>query len=97
MFGLISAASSFKMLIDANTEESKPQVAYAYQDNITVASNSFEEMIHKLQILISILQKYNFTLSPVKCQFHHTVIDYISFHTEEHTIQPITYNITKII
>lgn len=51
MFRLRSVASSFWMLIDAVIEESKLQGIYEHQDNI-VASDSFEEMIHKLQNFI---------------------------------------------
>lgn len=75
---------------------SKLQRLYTYQDNIIVVSDSFEETIYKLHILFSILKKYNLTLSPAKCLFHHTAIDYFRFHIEDHTIQPITTNIAKI-
>lgn len=97
MFGLRSAASSFQMLVDTMIDESKLQGVYAYQDDIIVASDSFEEMIEKLKILFAVLQKYNLTLSPAKCQFHHTAVDYLGFHIEDHTIRPITSNITKIM
>lgn len=96
MFGLRSAASSFQMLIDAIIEESKLQGVYAYQDDIIVASDSFEETMHKLKILFTVLQKHNLTLSPAKCQFHHTAVDYLGFHIENNTIKPISSNITKI-
>lgn len=44
------------MLIDTVTEESKLQRVYTYQNNIiVVASDSFEDMVHKLQILFSTL------------------------------------------
>lgn len=87
MFGPRSAALILQILIDIVIEESKFQGVYAYQVYIIVASDSFEEMIHKFQILFSILQKYNLTLSPVECQFHQITIDYIGFHFEDHTIQ----------
>lgn len=53
-------------------------------------------MIPKLEVLFSVLQKWNLTLSPSKCQFHQTAIDYPGFHLENHTIQPISSNIIKI-
>lgn len=95
IFVLRSAASSFQMLIDAIIEESKLQGVYAYQDDI-VASDSFQERIHNLQILFSIVQKHNLTLSSAKCQFYQTAIDYLGFHTQNHTIQPFSSNIIKI-
>lgn len=58
MFGLRSAPSSFHMLIDASIEENKLQDVYAYQDGIIVSGDSYQEMIRKLQVLFTILQKY---------------------------------------
>lgn len=86
----------FSDATDAVIEENKLQGVYAYQDDIIVAGDSFQDIIHKLQVLLSVLQKYNLTLSPAKCQIHQAAIDYIGFHLENHIIQPISSHITEI-
>lgn len=84
------------MLIDTVIEENKLQGVYAYQNDINVPRDSFDGIIHKLQILVTILQKYNRTLSPADCKFQQTAIDSLGFHIEDHTIQSITPKKTKI-
>lgn len=96
VFGLKTAASTFQSLMDSILDEMQLDGVFAYQDDIVIASNSFDETNNKLKILFEALTKYNITLSPQKCQFHLKEINYLGFNISEQKIRPIQSNIIKI-
>lgn len=100
VFGLKTAASIFQALVDTIIEELRhSQVVgiQAYQDDIIVGALSFEDMVKKLEAVLDILIKYNITLSPTKCVFHSTCINYLGFQIAHNMIRPIQTNISKIV
>ena len=96
MFGLKTASCSFQALMDAIIEECYIEDIMAYQDDLIVASNSFQKTYSKLKILFSVLQKHNITLCAAKCSFHQQKINYLKFEVSESKMFPILLNITKI-
>ncbi|GBL91079.1 Retrovirus-related Pol polyprotein from transposon 412 [Araneus ventricosus] len=99
IFGLKTAASIFQALVDLLIDELKLSGAtgiYAYQDDIVIGAHSFQEMHNKIRSVLDILIKYNLTLSPEKCVFFKSTIDYLGFNISHNKIQPITSNILKI-
>ena len=96
VFGLKNSAAIFQHMIDKILEEVNVPGIFAYQDDIVVASNSFDETIEKLTKLFTCFEKYNLTLSPTKCNFHNTKINYLGFEISQNIITPIEQNITKI-
>lgn len=96
VFGLKTAASTFQALIDTVVEESRLVGVFAYQDDIVICSNSFEETCTKIETLLKTFIKYNLTVCPQKCSFHTTEIDYLGFNIKSNTISPVASNIQKI-
>lgn len=96
VFGLKNSAGTFQALMDSILHEAGCSGIFAYQDDIVIGSCSFEESILKLDQVISILAKYNITLSPAKCSFHKTKINYLGFEITQHKIFPLESNILKI-
>lgn len=96
VFGLKNSASIFQHLIDKIVDEVNMPGIMAYQDDIVVAANSFEETVTKLNKLFECFEKHNLTLSPSKCNFHSTKINYLGFQIPQNFIQPISANIIKI-
>lgn len=96
VFGLKNSASIFQHLIDKIIDELNIPGIMAYQDDIVVGANSFEESIQKLSKLFDSFKKYNLTLSSAKCNFHNTSIDYLGFNISKNIVKPVTQNITKI-
>ncbi|GBL65840.1 Uncharacterized protein K02A2.6 [Araneus ventricosus] len=99
VFGLKTAASIFQALVDLLIDELKLSGTtgiYAYQDDIVIGAHSFQEMHNKIRSVLDILIKYNLTLSPEKCVFFKSTIDYLGFNISHNKIQPITSNILKI-
>lgn len=98
-FGLKTASSTFQSLMDIIMDELKSlgvDSIYTYIDDIIIPSNSFEEMMIKLNATLNTLSKHNITLSPSKCVFFRDEIDYLGFNIAHNTIKPITSNIAKI-
>ncbi|GBL80886.1 Transposon Tf2-9 polyprotein [Araneus ventricosus] len=99
VFGLKTAASVFQALVDLLIDELKLSGTtgiYAYQDDIVIGAHSFQEMHNKIRSVLDILIKYNLTLSPEKCVFFKSTIDYLGFNISHNKIQPTTSNILKI-
>ncbi|GBN61380.1 Transposon Tf2-6 polyprotein [Araneus ventricosus] len=99
VFGLKTAASVFQALVDLLIDELKLSGTtgiYAYQDDIVIGAHSFQEMHNKIRSVLDILIKYNLTLSPEKCVFFKSTIDYLGFNISHNKIQPITSNFLKI-
>ncbi|GBO46945.1 Transposon Tf2-9 polyprotein [Araneus ventricosus] len=98
VFGLKTAASVFQALVDLLIDELKLSGTtgiYAYQDDIVIGAHSFQEMHNKIRSVLDILIKYNLTLSPEKCVFFKSTIDYLGVNISHNKIQPITSNILK--
>lgn len=97
VFGLKTAASTFQELIDTLIQESGVDSCFAYQDDLVVGANSFQEMLDKLDKLLNVFIKNNVTLSPEKSSFFKTDITFLGFYIKDHKIFPIQSNITKIV
>lgn len=97
VFGLKTAASIFQFLMDTIIEKANISGVYAYQDDILIAANSFEESYSKIKKLLEILVQCNITLNPAKCSFHASTIQYLGFQICNNQILPISSNITKIV
>ena len=95
-FGLKMASFKFQAMIGSVLDETHTDSFYAYQDDIVVGAQSFEEMLEKFKILFDVLKKYNITLSPTKCKFFVKEISYLGFNISDHKIKPIQSNIIKI-
>lgn len=91
-FGLKNASSYFHALINMLLDEMQIEGIYVYHDDLIFGSH-FKKLMTKLQKILLLLAKYNMTLSPSKCSFHKSAVDYLDFYIEHHTISPIIANI----
>jgi len=96
IFGMKNSSSIFQHLIDTVIDESNLDGVLCYQDDLILASNSFQETVSKLEVLFNLFRKYNLTLSSSKCNFHKSAIDYLGFHVTNNKIYPLQSNIVKI-
>ena len=96
VFGLRTASATFQHCIDSVIQQAQIESCYAYQDDIVVGADSFQEMYDKLSKLLDAFIKNNLTLNPEKCTFFHNKIDFLGFHVEDHKVLPINSNIKKI-
>lgn len=96
VFAMKCSAGIFQMCMDKVISEANTTDTQAYQDDIILPINSFEDTLKYLEALLKILGKYNITLSPEKCQFHKESIEYLGLKIENHKISPISSNIIKL-
>jgi transposase InsO family protein len=96
IFGMKNSAAIFQSMIDNIIAEVNMQGIYAYQDDFVIGSNSLDETVEKLTKLFTVLEKYNLTLTPDKCNFHSTIINYLGFEISHNVVRPISSNIVKV-
>ncbi|GFV87664.1 hypothetical protein TNCV_779481 [Trichonephila clavipes] len=94
-FGLCNAAATFQRFID-EVLRNLP-FAFAFVDDILVASSSPEEHLQHLQILFTRLQQYGLSLKPSKCIFGVTSIKFLGFKVSESGIEPLSDRVDCIL
>ncbi|UYV84721.1 hypothetical protein LAZ67_X003197 [Cordylochernes scorpioides] len=68
-FGLCNAPATFERMMDKILKGLKWTMALCYLDDIVVYSKSFNEHLHRLEIILQCLDKAELRLSPKKCLF----------------------------
>ena len=98
-FGLKNAQATFQRHMDALVQEMSQKGAVgvdAYVDNIMVCSQSFEEHMKSLHVVLSVLDSYNMSLRKDKCEFAFDSMEFLGFLVNGKTVQPGSKNIDKI-
>ncbi|UYV64450.1 hypothetical protein LAZ67_3000767, partial [Cordylochernes scorpioides] len=68
-FGLCNAPATFERMMDKILKGLKWTMALCYLDDIVVYSKSFNEHLHRLEIMLQCLDKAELRLNPKKCLF----------------------------
>ena len=87
-FGLCNAPATFQRLMQVVLSGLKWDCCFVYIDDILVASKTFEEHLHHLQLVFERLQKAGLRLKPAKCHFLRDKVPYLGFIISKHGIQP---------
>nr|VZI36109.1 unnamed protein product [Spirometra erinaceieuropaei] len=87
-FGLRNAAQSFQRFID-EILRGLP-FAYAYIDDILVASSSAEEHASRLRLIFDRFQQHGLQFNVDKCVFGVNPLDLLGHHVDQHGITPLT-------
>nr|VZI41386.1 unnamed protein product [Spirometra erinaceieuropaei] len=94
-FGLRSAAQSFLRFID-EILRGLP-FAYAYIDDILVASSSAEEHASHLRLIFDRFQQHGLQLNVDRCVFGINSLDFLGHHVDKHGITPLTEEVQCIL
>nr|VZI06174.1 unnamed protein product [Spirometra erinaceieuropaei] len=94
-FGLRNAAQSFQRFID-EILRGLP-FAYAYIDEILVASSSAEEHASHLRRIFDRFQQHGLQLNVDKCVFGVNSFDFLGHHVDQHGITPLTEKMQCIL
>ena len=90
-FGLKNSQATFQRMID-RVVNSIVQKGYddvaAYVDNIFVFSNTFEEHLLTLKVVLEEIVKHNLSLKPEKCEIGLKDIDFLGFHIGNDAVEP---------
>nr|VZI40758.1 unnamed protein product [Spirometra erinaceieuropaei] len=93
-FGWRNAAQSFQRFIH-EILRGLP-FAYAYIDNILVASSSAEEHASHLRRIFDRFQQHDLQLNVDKCVFGVNSLDFLGHHVDQHGITPLTEEVQCI-
>nr|VZI25050.1 unnamed protein product [Spirometra erinaceieuropaei] len=94
-FGLRNAAQSFQRFID-EILRGLP-FAYAYIDDILVASSSAEEHASHLRVIFDRFQQHGLQLNVDKCTFGVSSLDFLGHHVDQHGITPLLEKVQSIL
>ncbi|BHF70471.1 hypothetical protein SprV_0301352200 [Sparganum proliferum] len=93
-FGLSNAAQSFQRFIDEILRGLT--FAYAYIDDILVASSSAEEHGSHLRLTFDRFQQHGLQLNVDNCVFGVNSLDFLCHHVDQHGITPLTEKVQCI-
>lgn len=86
--GLTNACATFQRLMNTVLGDLIDKVCLVYLDDIIIFSNSKEEHLAHVKLVIDRLRKYNLKIKLSKCKFAQTRIEYLSHIIENGTIMP---------
>lgn len=94
-FGCRNAPATFSRLVKkvlCGLEE----FADAYLDDIIIFSNSWDEHLHHLNLVLNKIGRAGLTLKLSKCEFANAQIDYLGHRVGLGQVQPLQHKITSI-
>lgn len=95
-FGYKNSPAYFLTLMNECLKDVGPGI-FHYLDDVVIAANSAPEMLERLQRVFDVFKTNNLTLSPEKCKFLKTDIDFLGYNISENGVTPIAKNIKKIV
>lgn len=87
-FGLKGAPATFQRTMDQLLSGTAKAFTRTYLDDIIVFSNSPQEHLAHLQVVLHALRNSNFKANPDKCVFATTEVKYLGHILSEGTIRP---------
>ena len=93
-FGLRNAAQTFQRFIDEVFRGL--HFAYAYIDDVLVASTSPEEHEHHLRLVLQRFQEHGVVVNPVKCQFGVAELDFLGYRVDKCGIRPLDERVSTM-
>ena len=85
-FGLCNAPATFQRLMQTSMNDLVFQILLVYLDDILVYASSFEEHLHRLEIVLSRLREIGLKLNPEKCSFFKQNVKYLGHTVSAHGI-----------
>lgn len=87
-FGLCNAPSVYQRAINAALGDYRDTIALVYVDDILVISETIEEGLHNLKLVLNRLTLAGFSLNVTKCSFLKTKIEFLGNVIENGTVKP---------
>lgn len=87
-FGLSNSPASFQRLMDIVLGDTKYQFAIAYMDDVVVFSQTFEEHLEHLRIVLERLRAAGLTVHPRKVQLASPQINLLGFMVDNGVLRP---------
>lgn len=94
-FGLNGASKTFQRLMDKVLNGL--DFACAYQDDVSVMSDSWEEHLYHLKVVLQRLRDAGLTVRAQKCQFGGREVTYLGYKVGCGKIRPVEAKVTSIL
>lgn len=95
-FGVCNGPAVFQQLINKVLGPLRFTIALAYFDDILIPSDSENEGLENLKIILETLRKANLKLNISKCKFLFTKIEYLGFEIESGLLRPAESKIESV-
>lgn len=95
-FGLCNTPATFQRLMQVVLAGLELDCCFVYFDDILVASKSFEEHLHHLQLVFDRLHIAGLRLKPTKCLFLCEEVPYLGYVISKHGIRPDPMKTDKV-
>ena len=99
-FGLKNAQATFQRNSDKIVQTCQGQGAKgldSYVDNFIIATDSWDEHVESVGVLLEILEEFNMSLRKDKCEFGLPGLEFLGFYINGSEIRPAKANIDKIL
>lgn len=96
-FGYKNSSNIFQRMMDMVFGDLKEKKIITYVDDIIIGAQSIDELYEKLEIVFQRLRENNLTISPSKCVFGATKIDFLGYRVSESELSPTEDNARKIL
>ena len=93
-FGLRNAAQTFQRFMDQALRGIP--FAYAYIDDVLIASSSPEEHLQHLRAVFERLAAHGIIINPNKCLFGVNELDFLGHHIDRHGISPLPEKVQAV-
>ncbi len=95
--GLTNSPSNFQRLMYDLLVNSRWDYTLVYLDDVVIFSRTFDQHVHHLNEILSILTSARLQLNPQKCSFAKSEIDYLGHTINGQGIRPLQSNIDAIL
>lgn len=96
-FGLTNAPMTFQRLIDALFGPEFEPYVFGYLDDIIIVTETFEEHIHWLEIVLQKLQAAGLSINRDKCEFCCSSVTYLGFILDKEGLRPDPQKVAPVI
>lgn len=95
-FGLCSAPATFQRLMHSILRNENWKQCLIYLDDVLIFARTLEEHSYRLRIVLQRFREAGLKLSPEKCHFLKTEVEYLGHVIKEDGIKPSTTKIDKV-
>ena len=92
-FGLKNAGQTFQRMMDEILSDL--DFAFIYMDDVLVASRTLEEHKEHFRVLFRRLADHDLVVSPTKCQFGQTKIEFLGHTVSKDGIEPLPEKVNR--
>lgn len=95
-FGLCNAPSVYQRAINKALGDYKDTLALVYIDDVIIPSETVEQGLHHLDLVLQKLTEAGFCFNKSKCKFLKTTIEYLGNVIENGNVKPSPYKISAL-